>query len=73
MCKTLVVGRCEEAGMRIWARCKAEAVLRLRAAQWVGDFGPLGDARLRLAAWTRRESSSARQPQVILTVLKRRW
>lgn len=32
MCMTLVVGQCEEAGMRTWARCKAKAVLRLRAA-----------------------------------------
>ena len=50
MCKTLVGGRCKQAGMRNWTRRGAEAVLRLRAAQLDGDFGPLWDARLRLAA-----------------------
>lgn len=42
-------GRCKQAGMRAWTRRGAEAVLRLRAAQFDGDFGPLWDAGLRLA------------------------
>lgn len=49
MCKTLVGGRCKQAGMRNWTRRGAEAVLRLRAAQFDDDFGPLWDAHLRLA------------------------
>lgn len=49
-CKTLVGGRCKQAGMRNWRRRGAEAVLRLRAAQIDADFGPLWDARLRRAA-----------------------
>jgi len=49
MCKALVGGRCKQAGMRNWTYRGAEAVLRLRAAQFDGDFGPLWDARLRLA------------------------
>lgn len=50
MCKTLVGTRCKQAGMRNWTRRGAEAVLRLRAAQSDGDFGPLWDAHLRLAS-----------------------
>jgi hypothetical protein len=49
-CKTLVGGRCKQAGMRNWRRRGAEAVLRFRAAQMDDDFGPLWDARLRRAA-----------------------
>lgn len=49
MCKTLVGGRCKQAGMRNWTRRGAEAVLRLRAAQFDDDFGPLWDAHLCLA------------------------
>ena len=49
-CKTLVGGRCKQAGMRNWRRRGAEAVLRLRAAQMDDEFGPLWDARLRRAA-----------------------
>jgi hypothetical protein len=49
-CKTLVGGRCKQAGMRNWRRRGAEAVLRLRAAQIDDEFGPLWDARLRRAA-----------------------
>jgi hypothetical protein len=45
-CKTLVGGRCKQAGMRNWRRAGAEAVLRFRAAQIDADFGPLWDARL---------------------------
>jgi hypothetical protein len=50
MCKALVGGRCKQAGMRNWTRPGAEAVLRLRAAQFDGDFHPLWEARLRPAA-----------------------
>jgi hypothetical protein len=49
MCKALVGGRCKQPGMRNWTRRRAEAVLRLRAAQFDGDFHPLWDARLHLA------------------------
>lgn len=49
-CKTLVGGRCKQAGMRNWRRGGAEAVLRLRAAQIDDEFGPLWHARLRRAA-----------------------
>lgn len=49
-CKTLVGGRCKQAGMRNWRRSGAEAVLRLRAAQIDDEFGALWDARLRRAA-----------------------
>jgi len=49
-CKSLVGGRCKQAGMRNWRRSGAEAVLRLRAAQMDDEFGPLWDARLRRAA-----------------------
>jgi hypothetical protein len=50
MCKTLVGGRCKQAGMRNWTYNGAEAVLRLRAAQYDDDFHPLWEARLRRAA-----------------------
>jgi len=36
--------------MRNWRREGAEAVLRLRAAQYDEDFGPLWEAHLRRAA-----------------------
>jgi len=49
-CKTLVGGRCKQAGMRNWRRSGAEAVLRFRAAQIDKEFGPLWDARLCRAA-----------------------
>lgn len=49
-CKTLVGGRCKQAGMRNWRRSGAEAVLGLRAAQIDEEFGALWDARLRRAA-----------------------
>jgi hypothetical protein len=49
-CKTLVGGRCKQAGMRNWRRRGAEAVLRFRAAQIDEEFGPLWDARLCRAA-----------------------
>jgi hypothetical protein len=48
-CKSLVGGRCKQAGMRNWRREGAEAVLRLRAAQYDEDFGPLWEAHLRRA------------------------
>lgn len=50
MCKSLVGGRCKQAGMRNWTRPGAEAVLRLRAAQYDGDFPDLWEAHLRLPA-----------------------
>lgn len=50
MCKALVGGRCKQAGMRNWTRAGAEAVLRLRAAQFDEDFHPLWQAHLRPAA-----------------------
>jgi hypothetical protein len=49
-CKTLVGGRCKQAGMRNWRRRGAEAVLRFRAAQIDEEFCPLWDARLRRTA-----------------------
>jgi hypothetical protein len=49
-CKTLVGGRCKQAGMRNWRRRGAETVLRLRAAQIDDEFGPLWEARLSRAA-----------------------
>ena len=51
MCKTLVGGRCKQAGMRNWRRHRAEAVLRLRAAQFDDDFHPLWEGRLRPASY----------------------
>ena len=49
-CKKLVAGRCKQSGMRNWRRQRAESVLRLRAAQWDGDFTTLWSTRLRQAA-----------------------
>jgi len=49
-CKTLVGGRCKQAGMRNWRRRGAETVLRLRAAQFDDEFHPLWAARLCRAA-----------------------
>jgi hypothetical protein len=49
-CKTLVGGRCKQSGMRNWSRERAEAVLRLRAAQYDKEFADLWEARLRRAA-----------------------
>ena len=49
-CKTLVAGRCKQSGMRNWRRGGAESVLRLRAAQFDGDFTTLWTTRLRQAA-----------------------
>ncbi len=49
-CKTLVGGRCKQAGMRNWTYAGAEALLRLRAAKHDGTFDGLWTAKLRLAA-----------------------
>lgn len=49
-CKTLVGGRCKQAGMRNWTYAGAEALLRLRAARQEGSFDALWDHRLTLAA-----------------------
>jgi hypothetical protein len=49
-CKTLVGGRCKQAGMRNWTYAGAEALLRLRAAKHDGTFDDLWTAKLRLAA-----------------------
>jgi Uncharacterised protein family (UPF0236) len=49
-CKTLVGGRCKQAGMRNWTYAGAEALLRLRAAKHDGTFDDLWAAKLRLAA-----------------------
>lgn len=49
-CKTLVGGRCKQAGMRNWTYAGAEALLRLRAAKHDGEFDDLWTAKLRLAA-----------------------
>lgn len=49
-CKTLVGGRCKQAGMRNWTYAGAEALLRLRAAKHDGTFDDLWSARLQLAA-----------------------
>jgi hypothetical protein len=49
-CKTLVGGRCKQAGMRNWTYAGAEALLRLRAAKHDGTFDGLWAAKLRLAA-----------------------
>lgn len=43
-CKSLVGACCKQAGMRNWRREGAEAVLRLRAAQYDDEFGPFLDA-----------------------------
>jgi hypothetical protein len=49
-CKTLVGGRCKQAGMRNWTYAGAEGVLRMRAARHDGTFDALWDQQLRLAA-----------------------
>lgn len=49
-CKTLVGGRCKQAGMRNWTYAGAEAILRLRAAKHDGTFDRLWTSKLRLAA-----------------------
>jgi hypothetical protein len=49
-CKTLVGGRCKQAGMRNWTYAGAEALLRLRAAKHDGTFDGLWSEKLRLAA-----------------------
>jgi Uncharacterised protein family (UPF0236) len=49
-CKTLVGGRCKQAGMRNWTYAGAEALLRLRAAKQDGTFDQLWTSKLRLAA-----------------------
>jgi len=49
-CKTLVGGRCKQAGMRNWTYAGAEAVLRLRAARQDGDFDRLWQEKLRAVA-----------------------
>jgi len=49
-CKTLVGGRCKQAGMRNWNRRSAEGVLRLRAALQTDDYQALWRHRLKIAA-----------------------
>lgn len=49
-CKTLVGGRCKQAGMRNWTYAGAEALLRLRAAKQDDTFDRLWTAKLQLAA-----------------------
>lgn len=49
-CKTLVGGRCKQAGMRNWTYAGAEAVLRLRAAVHEGSYARLWQQRLNPAA-----------------------
>ena len=49
-CKTLVGGRCKQAGMRNWTYKGAAALLRLRAANHDGTFDRLWTAKLRVAA-----------------------
>jgi hypothetical protein len=49
-CKTLVGGRCKQAGMRDWTYAGAEGTLRMRAARQDGSFDDLWNAKLRLAA-----------------------
>ena len=49
-CKTLVGGRCKQAGMRDWTYAGAEGTLRMRAARQDGSFDELWNAKLRLAA-----------------------
>jgi hypothetical protein len=49
-CKTLVGGRCKQAGMRNWNRRGAEAVLRLRTALKTGQYDPLWNQHLKIAA-----------------------
>lgn len=49
-CKTLVGGRCKQAGMRNWNRSGAEGVLRLRTALQTNDYDALWDRHLKIAA-----------------------
>jgi hypothetical protein len=49
-CKTLVGGRCKQAGMRNWTRRGAEGVLRLRAALQTGRFDELWNHPVKTAA-----------------------
>lgn len=49
-CKTLVGGRCKQAGMRNWTYAGAESLLRLRAAKHAGTYDRLWTNKLRLAA-----------------------
>jgi len=49
-CKCLVGARCKQAGMRNWRCRRAEAILRLRAALYDGQFNALWSARLHQAA-----------------------
>lgn len=49
-CKTLVGGRCKQAGMRNWNQRGAESVLRLRAALQTGQFDDLWNQHLKIAA-----------------------
>jgi hypothetical protein len=49
-CKSLVGGRCKQAGMRNWTYAGAEAVLRLRAAVQDGSYAQLWQRRLQPAA-----------------------
>jgi hypothetical protein len=49
-CKTLVGGRCKQAGMRNWTYAGAEAILRLRAAKQNKGFDKLWASKLSLAA-----------------------
>ncbi|MGQ9576777.1 MAG: hypothetical protein ACUVUC_15830 [Thermoguttaceae bacterium] len=56
MCKSLVGGRFKQAGMRNWTRRGAEAVLRLRAAQFDGDFAPCGMPTFALRANNRLDN-----------------
>jgi hypothetical protein len=49
-CKTLVGGRCKQAGMRNWTYAGAENVLRLRAALQDGDYDRLWEQHFGVAA-----------------------
>jgi hypothetical protein len=49
-CKCLVGMRCKQAGMRNWRCRRAEAVLRLRAALYDGQFDSLWSSRLQQPA-----------------------
>ncbi len=49
-CKTLVGGRCKQAGMRNWTYAGAEALPRLRSAKQDGTYDSLWTANLQLAA-----------------------
>jgi hypothetical protein len=49
-CKSLVGGRCKQAGMRNWTYAGTESLLRLRAAKQDATFDDLWTARLQLAA-----------------------